>query len=761
MAYYETHPIVDGEVLDSKVVTDDGDGKRDASSARRDGDSGNKDGNKGGGKGGGKGGVGRNLLNAVVPATALASRKTWDVSKRAATAVSNKLRDPKFLVKRVLPGGMVLAGIEIFDAIRSADPIIHNPPAEGRTRYLPVAGNGDIDSPHGDPNATVEALDAQIDKVNAETWGFDPDKIWSYCDAGNCGEGCIEIEVGPLEFDEEGAVTPMLRWSDIVDEIYGTLSQYAGEMWADRLLQKYGSNGIAELESLVTRTEDVATALVAAVKASEEMGVGSYQALRHMIRAGREEMQGRLDDENSTYGWVGDALFGGRGEGSLERLKEAGKKVSAAQQSNDEAIAKLNEALDAWDAKIAGTEDNTTSTPPVPFEQSNNADSSRNDDGEPMTPLPGSPGGVGSVDGGPTADPLDNDEKTDPFMDSLADKLGNLGGGSESPFGSSPLGASGGGMPDMGSGAPLSGGATNPFESADSPLSDNAENPFEDDEDEVLDEGEGGIEEESDDDTLDEGEGGFEDEDLDDIVEKTDDAADGSGEDAPAEGEDAPVTAEASVAPAAAVNTDPNSPEARTVTLPDGRQIEFSDSKTAEMVRALVAADPSAPTSIYTAADQAGFPVPPMGQPIGDMVPPSSIRPGDLVMGAAGNGVFIGNGEVLMENQEVKPLAEVTQFTEPNQGVYRLDNPDAPAGTDPSMAAAQPVSADGTAAPVTGDTSPVSGGSQPDGMSTTTGTPGQPDTVPAGETVTPDADQGAGLGDTTEEESLDPNAAAF
>lgn len=736
------------DVIDVEyTVVDNGDG------GNRGG--GNHGGNKGGGKGGGKGGVGRNLLNAVVPATALASRKTWDVSKKAGTAVFNKLRDPKFLVKRVLPGGMVLAGIEIFDAIRSADPIIHNPPAEGRTKYLPVAGNGDIDSPHGDPNATVEALDAQIDKVNRETWGFDPDKIWSYCDAGNCGEGCIEIEVGPLEFDEEGAVTPMLRWADIVGEINNTLSQYAGEMWADRLLQKYGSNGIAELESLVTRTEDVATALVAAVKASEEMGVGSYQALRHMIRAGREEMQGRLDDENSTYGWVGDALFGGRGEGSLERLKEAGKKVAEAEKSNDEAIAKLKEALEAWDAKIAGTEDNTTSTPPVPFQQANNADSSRNGDDKPMTPLPGSPGGIGSVDSGPTTNPLDNDEKTDPFMDSLADKLGNLGT-PESPFASSPLGAGGGGLPDMGSGAPLSGGATNPFESADSPLSDNAEDPFDkDDEDDVLDEGEGGIEEESDDDILDEGEGGFEDEDLDDVIEETDDAAD-----APAEGEGAPVTAEASVAPAAAVNTDPNSPEARTVTLPDGRQVEFPDAKTAEMVRALVAADPSAPTSIYTAADQAGFPVPPMGQPIGDMVPPSSIRPGDLVMGAAGSGVFIGNGEVLMENQEVKPLADVSQFTEPNQGVYRLDNPDAPAG-DPSTAAAQPVSADGTAAPVTGDTSPVGGGSQPDGMSTTTGTPGQPDTVPAGETVTPDADQGGGLGDTTEEESLDPNAAAF
>src|SRR5690606_4112801 len=125
---------------------------------------------------------------------------------------------------------------------------------------------------------------------------------------------------------------------------------------------------------------------------------------------------------------------------------------------------------------------------------------------------------------------------------------------------------------------------------------------------------------------LDEGEGGFEDEDLDDVIGETDDADDATDEGAPVDGEEAPVTAEATMAPAAAVTPDPNSPEARTVTLPDGRQIEFPDARTAEMVRGLLAADPSAPTSIDKAAADAGFKVNPMGQDIGQMVPPSELK---------------------------------------------------------------------------------------------------------------------------------------
>ena len=735
---------IDGEVLWEE---DDSGKRRKVKSERVDTDS-----NKSGGKGG-KGGLGKTILNTAVPATMLVGKKAWDGGKKVGTAVVGKLRDPKFLVRRVLPGGMILGAVEMFDAIRSADPIIHNPPAEGRTKYLPVAGNGDIDSPHGDPNATVEALDAQIHKVNNDTWGFDPAKVWSYCDAGNCEGACIEIEYGPLEFDEEGATTPIKRWAEVVDEMYTTLQQYAGEMWADRLLQKYGQGGVAELQSLVDNTEDVAEALVAAVKASEEMGVGAYQALRHMIRAGREEMQGRVDDENSTYGWIGDAVFGGRGEGSLERLTEAGNKVTAAQQSNDDAIAKLKAALDSWDAKVAGSKDNTLAPTPVPL-QANNHSGGMTDG----TPEPLAPAGGGIPTPAAPSNPLPDDDDKPGFFDDLQDKLGGPLGGSENPFGSGmPLG-SGAGSP-LGGGMPMGSGAgTPPFERGMEPLS-NAENPFEDeDKDKVLDEGEGGIEDEETDKPLDEGEGGFSEDDKADIVDTDADAPE--VEELP-EGDEAPVTAEATAAPAAAVNPNPNSPEARTVSLPDGRQIEFADARTADMVRNLVAADPSAPTTIDQAADAAGFTVPPMGQDIGQMVPPSAAMPGDVVVGEGGRGVYIGNGEVMMEDQSIKPLSEVSVFSGEHQGLFRLENPEGtmPAD-DPNAAPAQPVSADGGAsAPVSGggaDTMPASTEGTGAPVTGATGMPDQTEFEP----LSDDAD--AGLGGTTEEPlGLDPNAAAF
>lgn len=695
--------------------------------------------------------------------------KTGDFAKNVGTKAMTFAKGqltPRKLVTRWIPGvGTTLLVADLLDAARAQVDILHHDPEPGRTQFLPVARNGHIDNPHGDDANSVDSMDKHLVEQNKELFNFDPATVYSYCDQ-KCPNGCPGVHAGPWEFDQEAAVIPVDNWADVLSSVYSEVSAYAGEMWADRLLEKYGHGGVAELPQLIEKTDAVSEALKAAVVASEEMAKHSFTAFREAIRAGRDEMQARVDDENSAWGWVGDMLTHRRGDDALGRLMEATQKVHEAEASNDAAVENLKAALEAWTTRAVGTED-TTTAPTITPPSTSDKPLFENPDEDPFEPVeteaPLTPGAGGIGDTADPAEPLENED--DPFFKDLEDKLGDaLGGDSGNPFGSgSPFG--GGSDPFGGAASPL-GGGTSPFESADSPLDalSNAEDPFaKDDEDDVLDEGEGGIEEESDDDTLDEGEGGFEDEDLDDIVEKTDDAAGApaEGEDTPAEGEEAPVTAEASVAPAAAVNTDPNSPEARTVTLPDGRQVEFPDAKTAEMVRALVAADPSAPTSIYTAADSAGFPVPPMGQPIGDMVPPSSIRPGDLVMGAAGNGVFIGNGEVLMENQEVKPLADVTQFTEPNQGVYRLDNPDAPAGTDPSTAAAQPVSADGTEAPVTGDTSPVGGGSQPDGMSTTTGTPGQPDTVPAGETVTPDADQGGGLGDTIEEESLDPNAAAF
>lgn len=135
---------------------------------------------------------------------------------------------------------------------------------------------------------------------------------------------------------------------------------------------------------------------------------------------------------------------------------------------------------------------------------------------------------------------------------------------------------------------------------------------------------------------------------------------------------------------------EPTDEQKRTVQLPDGRQVTFPSEKLADMVRAMVASGTENPTSVYQAADQAGFTLPPVGQDIGTPVPPMDVQPGDVVKGADGNGVSIGNSEVLMENGDVKPIEDVAKVGEAGHGIFRLETADAPS-TAPAPAPEQPV----------------------------------------------------------------------
>lgn len=108
------------------------------------------------------------------------------------------------------------------------------------------------------------------------------------------------------------------------------------------------------------------------------------------------------------------------------------------------------------------------------------------------------------------------------------------------------------------------------------------------------------------------------------------------------------------------------------------REVTFPNNRTANVVRNLLEGDPINPTTVYMAADAAGFNLPPMGQDIGAMVPPTELQPGDVVFSDFGAGVYLGEGEVLMEDQSVMALSDVASFSNEHQGLFRLEDPDNP-----------------------------------------------------------------------------------
>ena len=95
----------------------------------------------------------------------------------------------------------------------------------------------------------------------------------------------------------------------------------------------------------------------------------------------------------------------------------------------------------------------------------------------------------------------------------------------------------------------------------------------------------------------------------------------------------------------------------------------------ADAVKHMLDADPANPKSFYMAASEAGYHLPPMGQDIGEKVPPSLMREGDVISADGKTGVYLGNGDVLMEDQSVQKLSDVANFDGPNQGVFRLEEP--------------------------------------------------------------------------------------
>lgn len=84
------------------------------------------------------------------------------------------------------------------------------------------------------------------------------------------------------------------------------------------------------------------------------------------------------------------------------------------------------------------------------------------------------------------------------------------------------------------------------------------------------------------------------------------------------------------------------------------------------------------PLGLEEAAKAAGYPDAQLGEYVDDL---GKAEPGMAVMGDKGNGIYLGDGDVLMEDGTLKHLTEVLKVRPPEQGFFELElgefNPDA------------------------------------------------------------------------------------
>jgi hypothetical protein len=141
----------------------------------------------------------------------------------------------------------------------------------------------------------------------------------------------------------------------------------------------------------------------------------------------------------------------------------------------------------------------------------------------------------------------------------------------------------------------------------------------------------------------------------------------------------------------------------------DLHKVTCDDPRLLEMMNAVGTADGDLP--ILDAAKEAGVDL----ESYGEMLdPPTDAKPGDVVISSKGNGFYLGDGEVLMESGEVKPLEDVLELRPPQSGIFRLDLPELPDEVDDTPAPDDPDNADAADAPAGDDApAPTEGGDTP------------------------------------------------
>ncbi|SIF35756.1 hypothetical protein [Mycobacteroides abscessus] len=667
------------------------------------------------------------------------------------------------IIPKVVPGG---AGLLSILGVGGIDPntLRHQAPQPPRTEYLPVSGVGGIDGDQGDADS-VDAFDAKVEAINAATMNYQPANVSSFCAGDGCEAGgdCDGTPSGVPEFHGEDALAPIGRaFADLQDVMKGAvnaLASCAGEPSADRLAAVYagGGTGTFNINNANGATEAVLVSIAQASEVSHEAATTALGTLRQAVISLRNVQATRAEHHVSALDWAlgaplalnplgaavavastawnaYDVLKGnGATDAGIEAVDNAATTLEAVQASNDEAVANLRASLADWAFTPNGAVALSVSRMEAPTQTEAQTVGDTTPIGQPLT----------STD--PTlAAPLTSDEPS--LEDKLNDLLGSpipsaadaIGGlpSAGMPAGGGMPSMGGGGMPDMGSGmgAPLS-DLTEGL--GDEELAEPLDDLTEDEDDEL---------EEPLDDLTEDAE----------AVEPLDDPTDTEGleADAESEPEDAETpTSTGEVAPVATTETDPNSAEARTADVGNGRQVEFPSAKLASLADTLArGAEQGLGFTLAQEASELGFQIPPDGQDIGKQVPTSLMRAGDVLVSSAGTGIFIGNDEVMMENGDIIPVSDAATFDGQNQGIFRLDeggdSASPTAGVETTTVAtgvAQPVG-DGSVSPLAGDVTPTV--STPGDATAQAGTPGVPDDEEAGLSSTDDTAAGAAFGDT-------------
>lgn len=676
----------------------------------------------------------------------------------------------------------VTTSVASLTGLGSTDPerLRHQAPTAGRTDYLPVSGVGGIDGDAGDADS-VDSFDATIEQFNTGTVNYQPTHVDSFCAGKGCEAGgdCGDTVSSIPPFHEAEALDPLLTafsgLHDVMTAATAAVTQYAGEPSADRLAAVYAgtTGGAFNLNTVNNATSDVQDALTITAAATHEGATNALAALRLSVQALRNVQADRAQHHVSAAEWLLAAplsvtgvglAFGAVGVGmntwnvlqgsgdtetGLGALNDAAEALDKATALNDEAVKHFRAALKEWTVTPNGNSVTTTLDAPKPETTEAQTVGDTAPIGEQLPSIT-DPGGTQTA---PALDDVSTDEP------SLEDKLADLLA-SETPMpdmGSSgipttPMSGMDSGMPSMGSGMPTSdmGGL------GTEPLTDLSEGLGDEELAEPLDD----LSEEDDADAeepLDDLNEDAEDDTEEPLTDPTDEGLDTDAEPEPEDtDDDTEVTPEETgeVAPVAATETDPNSAEARTADVGNGRQVEFPSAKLAALADTLArGAEQGLGFTLRQEASELGFNVPPDGQDIGKQVPTSLMQAGDVLVSSAGTGIFIGSDEVMMENGDIVPLSEAAVFDGQNQGIFRLDEgTDAtpPTADTQSVATgvAQPVG-DGSVTPLSGDVTPTV--STPGNATAQEGTPGVPtdDAEAVGETdttATPfgETDNGAG-----------------
>ena len=618
-----------------------------------------------------------------------------------------------------------------------------SPPTAGDTKYLQLTKNG-----YFDPD--IRQWDGEFDELNKSAFDYEPETVRSYHDTDSCHRGCTsQTRNEPTHLDDEDVKKFMSDVESQLEETNSLFQNNAGEMWIARLgAGRYNK----ATDDAVESSGAVKTAAGEVVSTNESYSKDVFKAMRDAVKTMRMEIAADHTSRWSPLRMTGIVLTLGIGSAftdvSRKHFEEQTKKdIETAHDSFENAAKKQSESGTAYSAACEkldaavkefilpahpGAE---KSSPPVekkseviPKDTPDPEDIPDPRENTPYVPVTPGPGTTTTGDDVPKVD-----TPTDTGLEDKLNDLLNQTPSSANPF-SDTMPSSGmpssSGMPDMSSMVPQS-SPVDPMSAMEDipPVEDlKDEKP----EDEVPEE-EKPEDEKPEDRMGPEGEGEIDNPEGENLEEG--DGTDG-GDDAPEDGS----------APVAAVATpDPNSEAARTVDVGGGRMVTFPSAQLAQMVKDMVEAGPDGNRSIYMAASEAGYDLPPMGQDIGQQVPPSLLREGDIIAAADGkNGVYLGNGDVLMEGTEIKRLEDVADFNGENQGIFRL------AETESTGTGLEGPSQSVDAAPVTGGVTETALGSGDQ-----TGTPGEPSND-APVVSTDDTASGVNEGESDNTLGLDP-----